>query len=138
MAQQAEKQSWAKGVGPITLFIDDKDMAATIQFYRDVFNLAVVFADDNSTVFKMGATILNLLKQTAVGELIAPAPIPLREAGSRAVFTIEVDDVDAVCAELTAQGVALLNGPINRPWGIRTASFIDPGGHIWELAMQAR
>lgn len=21
-----------------------------------------------------------------------------------------------------------------RPWGIRTASFRDPGGHIWEIA----
>jgi lactoylglutathione lyase len=37
-------------------------------------------------------------------------------------------------AELTARGVELLNGPIDRPWGIRTASFIDPGGHIWEIA----
>jgi len=28
------------------------------------------------------------------------------------------------------RGVALLNGPMNRPWGVRTASFADPGGHI--------
>ncbi|MFH9400536.1 hypothetical protein ACH4JS_12170 [Streptomyces sp. NPDC017638] len=26
------------------------------------------------------------------------------------------------------------NGPMDRPWGIRTASFEDPGGHIWEIA----
>jgi lactoylglutathione lyase len=30
--------------------------------------------------------------------------------------------------------VELLNGPMDRPWGIRTASFLDPGGHIWEIA----
>jgi len=30
--------------------------------------------------------------------------------------------------------VGLLNGPVDRPWGMRTASFTDPGGHIWELA----
>ena len=41
---------------------------------------------------------------------------------------------DAVCARLTARGVTLLNGPMDRPWGIRTASFRDPGGHVWELA----
>jgi uncharacterized glyoxalase superfamily protein PhnB len=57
-----------------------------------------------------------------------------REAGSRLVFTIEVEDVDAVCAELAAAGGALLNGPVNRPWGVRTASFADPAGHIWEIA----
>jgi len=32
------------------------------------------------------------------------------------------------------EGVGLLNGPVDRPWGMRTASFTDPGGHIWELA----
>jgi uncharacterized glyoxalase superfamily protein PhnB len=49
-------------------------------------------------------------------------------------FTLEVDDVDATCAMLTARGVELLNGPMDRPWGIRTASFMDPAGHIWEVA----
>ena len=57
-----------------------------------------------------------------------------RDAGARFVFTIGVEDVDAVCAELAARGVDLLNGPVNRPWGVRTASFTDPGGHIWEIA----
>ncbi|WP_435808255.1 VOC family protein [Streptomyces antibioticus] len=45
-----------------------------------------------------------------------------------------MDDVDAMCKELTSRGVTLLNGPMDRPWGIRTASFKDPGGHIWEIA----
>jgi uncharacterized glyoxalase superfamily protein PhnB len=49
-------------------------------------------------------------------------------------FTLSVDDVDAMCAELASRGVTLLNGPLDRPWGIRTASFMDPGGHIWEIA----
>jgi lactoylglutathione lyase len=45
-----------------------------------------------------------------------------------------LDDVDAVCAELVRRGVKLLNGPMNRPWGVRTASFTDPADHIWEIA----
>ena len=49
-------------------------------------------------------------------------------------LTITVDDVDAVCARLAAHGVTLLNGPIDRPWGVRTACFADPAGHIWEIA----
>jgi uncharacterized glyoxalase superfamily protein PhnB len=39
-----------------------------------------------------------------------------------------------MCAELASRGVTLLNGPIDRPWGIRTACFQDPAGHIWEIA----
>ena len=63
-----------------------------------------------------------------------PAPVARREAGSRFQLTIWVDDTDAVCAELASRGVALLNGPINRDWGMRTVSFTDPDGHIWEVA----
>ena len=42
--------------------------------------------------------------------------------------------VDATCAWLAQRGVELLNGPMDRPWGIRTATFQDPAGHIWEIA----
>nr|MBA3528351.1 VOC family protein [Propionibacteriaceae bacterium] len=66
-------------------------------------------------------------------ELIEPAAVAPRDAGSRTVFTLEVDDIDATCERLRGLGVELLNGPIDRPWGPRTASFQDPGGHIWEI-----
>ncbi|HVB41450.1 MAG TPA: VOC family protein [Streptosporangiaceae bacterium] len=100
----------------------------------EVFDLPVMFEDDASAVFNFGNTVVNLLKSAAARELIEPAAVAGREAGSRLQLTIGVDDVDAVCAELTARGVTLLNGPMDRPWGIRTASFADPGGHIWEIA----
>ena len=128
----AEESSWPKGIGAITLFVEDLEAAK--QFYQEVFGLPVAFEDDDSTVFKFENTLINLLKTTAAGELIEPAQVASREAGSRFVLTIDVDDVDAMCAELTARGVELLNGPVDRPWGVRTASFIDPGGHIWEIA----
>jgi len=124
--------TWPKGIGAITLFVEDLDAAK--RFYRDVFGLPVMFEDDDSTVFDFGNTIVNLLKTTAARELIEPAPVADRDAGSRLQFTIEVDDVDAKCAELATRGVELLNGPMDRPWGLRTASFRDPGGHIWEIA----
>ena len=124
--------AWLKGISAVTLFVEDLEAAK--EFYQTVFELPVFYADDNSAVFKFGSTLINLLKTTAAPELIEPAAIASREAGHRFVFTIEVDDVDAMCAQLVERGVKLLNGPMDRPWGIRTASFIDPGGHIWEIA----
>ena len=128
----AAMRPWPTGIFAVTLFVED--LAAAKQFYQQVFGLPVDYADDNSTVFKFGNTLINLLKTTAASELVAPAQIADRDAGHRFVFTMMVDDVDALCAELTARGVKLLNGPMDRPWGIRTASFVDPGGHIWEIA----
>ena len=104
------------------------------RFYREVFGLPVAFEDASSAVFTFGDTMVNLLDTGAARELIEPAAVAGRGAGSRLQLTIEVEDVDAMCAELTSRGVQLLNGPMDRPWGIRTASFRDPGGHIWEIA----
>jgi catechol 2,3-dioxygenase-like lactoylglutathione lyase family enzyme len=133
ITEEGEKMgAWPKGLFAITLFVED--MKAAKKFYQEVFGLPVVFEDGNSAVFKFGETLINLLKTTAADELIGPAKVASREAGSRFVFTLQVDDVDAMCAELSRRGVKLLNGPMDRPWGVRTASFSDPGGHIWEIA----
>jgi catechol 2,3-dioxygenase-like lactoylglutathione lyase family enzyme len=44
--------------------------------------------------------------------------------------------VDAACADLATHGVRLLNGPMDREWGQRTACFADPAGHLWEFAQE--
>jgi catechol 2,3-dioxygenase-like lactoylglutathione lyase family enzyme len=121
-----------RSVGAITLFVENPERSKT--FYQDVFGLPVHFEDQNSVVFKFDNLLINLLKMQAAHDLITPAVVAGREAGSRFQFTIWVDDTDAVCSELGRRGVQLLNGPVNREWGPRTASFTDPNGHIWEIA----
>ncbi|MFZ1754871.1 MAG: VOC family protein [Caldilineaceae bacterium] len=116
----------------VTLFAED--LPATKAFYQRILDLPVVYEDENSAVFQFGDTLINLLKISEADELVAPAQVASRKAGARAVFTLQVEDVDATCAELVSRGVTLLNGPMDRPWGIRTASFADPAGHIWEIA----
>ena len=121
-------------VGAITLFVEDSQKSKS--FYQDVFDLPVLFEDENSAVFRFENLIVNLLNTSEAPGLIDPATVATREAGSRFQFSIWVDDADAVCAELATRGVELLNGPVNRAWGMRTASFTDPDGHIWEIAQQ--
>ena len=132
MNQTMDRKPLPTDITAITLFVED--LAGTKQFYENVFGLPVFYEDPNSAVFKFGNTLINLLKITEADELIRPAKVAGQEAGSRFVFTITVEDVDAMCTELAARGVTLLNGPMDRPWGIRTASFMDPAGHIWEIA----
>jgi catechol 2,3-dioxygenase-like lactoylglutathione lyase family enzyme len=132
MTDSIIKTAWPRGIYAVTLFVEDLD--TTKKFYQNVFGLPIHFETDNSAVFKFGDTLINLLKITEAGVLIEPAKVANQESGSRLVFTIHVDDVDAMCTELAARGVKLLNGPMDRPWGIRTASFMDPAGYIWEIA----
>jgi catechol 2,3-dioxygenase-like lactoylglutathione lyase family enzyme len=130
--KDAEAHPWPKEIAAITMFVED--LRAARDFYENVFGLPVVFQTEDSVVFKFGNTLANLLSITAAQELVEPARVAGRDAGTRVVFTIDVDDVDSKCADLVARGASLLNGPMDRPWGPRTASFIDPNGYIWEIA----
>ena len=123
---------WPGSITAITLFVDD--LAATRAFYLEVFGLPILFEDEDSAVFRFDNTMINLLRSSAAVSLIDPATVASPGSGSRLQLTLDVENVDATCAELTARGVELLNGPMDREWGIRTASFRDPGGHIWEIA----
>jgi catechol 2,3-dioxygenase-like lactoylglutathione lyase family enzyme len=124
----------SRNISVVTLFVED--LPGTMAFYQEVFGLEEVYADENSAVYDFGNMSINLLQISEAPGLIEPAAVAGRTSGSRFQFTIRVEDVDALCTELTARGVSLLNGPMNRPWGIRTASFADPAGHIWEVAQE--
>ncbi|MCO7220138.1 VOC family protein [Klenkia sp. PcliD-1-E] len=115
----------------ITLFVEDLDAAR--RFYADVFGGTEVFTDDVSTGISIGNTILNLLQVGSAQELVEPGEVGA-PGPHRVMLTVEVPDVDAVCAELARLGVPLRNGPQDRPWGVRTAAFTDPAGHLWEVA----
>ncbi len=116
-----------------------KDLDASVDFYGTKLGLRLVFSDEVSAVYKCGQTMINLLSASAAEDLVAPANVAKANGGVSVsvVYTLRVSDVDAVVAELKSAGIELLNGPMDRPWGVRTASFQDPSGHTWELANHA-
>jgi catechol 2,3-dioxygenase-like lactoylglutathione lyase family enzyme len=121
-------------VSAISLFVEDLETAKS--FYRDVFGVQVVFEDETSVCVKFDRLFVNLLLVSAAQELVEPGVVGGPDAGSRFQLSIWLDDVDAVCAELERRGVKLLTGPIDREWGMRTATFSDPAGHSWEVAQE--
>jgi lactoylglutathione lyase len=130
----AIQESFQQGLFAVTLFTHD--IAASMAFYGGALGLTMVYTDDDSAVYRCGGTLINLLSDSQAGELLDPASLGDR-AGVRALYTLKCADVDAAVAELVAAGVTILNGPMDRPWGVRTASFQDPSGHTWELANHA-
>ena len=120
-------------IGAITLFVDDPKRSK--EFYGRVFALEPDYEDEESVVFKFDNTLVNAVARAAVSadDLISPAPVAPGGAAS-SLLTIWVENADEAAAEVTGRGVDLLNGPVDRPWGVRTAAFVDPDGHAWELA----
>ena len=117
-------------ISAISLFVEDVPAAKT--FYEDVFGVETVFEDDTSACVRFDGLFVNLLAVSSAGEQVEV--VASRDAGSRFQLSIWVDDVDAVCSALEAKGVTLLSGPVDREWGMRTATFADPAGHSWEVA----
>lgn len=119
-------------VSAITMFVEDTGRSKS--FYERAFAVSPIYEDEDAVAFRFENMIVNLLRTPAAYELIEPAPVGDETAGARFQLTIGVDDTDAVCAELGSRGVQLLNGPMDREWGVRTAAFADPDGHVWEVA----
>jgi lactoylglutathione lyase len=124
--------AWPGAITALTLFVDD--LSGAKRFYTEVFGAPIVFEDTESVAFGFPNSIVNLLAATAAPDLIEPEPVAPAAAGARMQLTITVEDVDATARMVMERGAVLLNGPQDRPWGIRTAAFRDPSGHVWEIA----
>ncbi|MFN7022945.1 MAG: VOC family protein [Pseudorhizobium sp.] len=118
----------------VTLFVDDITKAK--DFYGRVFQPEVIYHDQVSCVLNFDGAAVNLLEASQAVELVQPALVAPATAGARALLTIRIADVDAKCTLLLGLGVSLLNGPVDRPWGRRTAAFADPSGHVSEVAQE--
>ena len=123
--------TWATKLASVTLVQERLDEAK--MFYADVFELQAVHEDESNAVFKIGETVVHLLDVGAAPNLLGPDAIAAPSAGHRVQLAIQVEDVDGLCRQLTQRGVHIVSGPVDRPWGIRTANFQDPGGHLWEV-----
>ena len=121
-----------QSVEVVTLFV--KELAASRAFYGSVFGAEIVYQDEHSAVLRFGALMINLLDLIEAPMLVAPMPVDQSVSGARFMYTIKVEDVDTVHQALLERGVKVLNGPVDRPWGRRTAAFADPDGFVWEIA----
>ena len=119
-------------IGAITVFV--ADVPAAKAWYQRAFQVALVFEDEQSAALQFGNTIINLLLRSEAAELVGPARVAEPGAGATAQLTIWSEDLAADLATLSERGVPLLNGPVDRPWGVRTACIQDPDGTVWEFA----
>lgn len=112
-----------------------RDTEALARWYRDTLGFRVVVAGKGQSTWFVGpptgAVIEILPAGDAAGE--APlAPYAQNEPGLRHLaFT--VDDFDATCAALKAEGVEFVGEMIGSPGGRRLAFIADPEGNLLQL-----
>jgi lactoylglutathione lyase len=119
-------------VNGVVLFV--QDLERCVAFYRDTVGLEVVFRDPVSVAFRMEGQDFLLLEVAAAAEMVGEEALGQHKgAGHEVLLCADVEDVDAAYEALTAKGVAFIRPPKDQAWGLRTAYFADPEGHLWEL-----
>jgi len=124
---------WEKQIGAINLIVGDLERSEA--FYRGVFGLTPLREEEDVAIFRFKDVYVFLQRDPSHRD--APAGTVLDQAQKGVgQFAIIVEDVDAVRAELDEHGVTPISGPADREWGMRTMTFADPGGCIWEIAQE--
>jgi catechol 2,3-dioxygenase-like lactoylglutathione lyase family enzyme len=121
---------WEKQINAMNLTVGDLERSKT--FYREVFGLSPLHEEEDLAVFGFKNMYIALrhdpAHQNRQDEALGMAQKGLGQ------FSIFVEDAEAVRAELDAHGVKFISGPADRDWGMRTMTFADPDGYIWEIA----
>lgn len=111
-----------------------ESLSRSVAFYRDVIGLQVRIEGDGYVEFELENTKFSLFERSKLPELIGRAggSPPCAEIG------FLIDDVDEEAERLRGLGVAILTGPVDRPWRERTLHIADPDGNIIEFAQKLR
>lgn len=107
-----------------TILLHVADMVASTEFYRGILQREPVDAGDAFTLFVMDSgTTLGLWRRDVID-----SPAHGATGSIELGFRRDHDAVDACHAKWTAQGVAMMMPPTDRPFG-RSFVALDPDGH---------
>jgi lactoylglutathione lyase len=121
-----------KSINVITLFVEDEQRSK--EFYERLFDVTGADEGHGTIIFQLDNLFLRLLNRNeAEGEMLGQVPLAEPGSGASVQLAMFVDDADALCAELIERGVPIVYGPVDRPWGVRSAGFRDPDGHLWQF-----
>ena len=118
-------------IAPWAFVLAVPDIEKSASFFRDVLGFSVLWEE---------ATEWRLVERDSARVMLGRCPNDMRPAdlGSHSWFGyLEVDDVDAMHAEIAARG-ATCSAPANRPYGMREVVVTTVDGHRIVFGQEVR
>jgi catechol 2,3-dioxygenase-like lactoylglutathione lyase family enzyme len=127
-----------KPAGILETVLYTKDLDAAEAFYRDVLGLEpFTRAPGRHLFYRCGNQVLLIFNPQATNVPPAPGALPVPPHGAHGAghicFRASAAEIDAWCARLAAQGIAI-EADFEWPGGGRSIYFRDPAGNCLELA----
>lgn len=113
------------------VFFNVDDMAKAVAFYRDKLGLAVKYESADWVELDAGNVIIALRRYGS-----GPEGRPELGVGEGATLVFEVEDMDAVKAELEGQGVKFIGG-VFEYGSVKLAAFEDLNGNVLQIYQHA-
>lgn len=107
-------------------------------FYKDTLGLEIVreAPKEEFSQFKLENCFLAIYGRKQLEKLVGRKHL---KQGNDAIYTFkEVKDIDKYYQTLKNKGVNFIKKPATQAWGQRTAYFLDPDLHIWEIQQWIR
>ena len=112
-----------KHINVVGILVDD--LEAAIAFYVDVLG----FEKRTDAPFGDGGRFVTVAPKGAETELALSVRTAADDNMKLMAISYAVDDVDAVCEHLKVHNVEIVAGPVDEPWGARSATFKDVSGN---------
>jgi PhnB protein len=112
------------------------DATRASQFYAEVFGAREIerYATAEGRVvhagLAIGSSVVALTEEAPEWNSRSPASL----GGSPVIFTVELEDPDAVCARAVARGATVVFPIADQFYGRREGRIQDPFGHLWILS----
>jgi catechol 2,3-dioxygenase-like lactoylglutathione lyase family enzyme len=107
--------------------IATQEIAAAQRFYQDVLGLDKLM--DQGWIATYGSSEQKSVQISFASQGGSGTPVP--------DLSIEVEDVDAVLAQMQRAGFAIEYGPADEPWGVRRFYVRDPFGKLVNILAHA-
>jgi len=125
-----------EGYHSVTPYLYVRGASAGIDFYKNVFGAAEIvrMAGPDGRIMhaelKIGDSIVMLADENPHMGMFSPQTV----GGFSKGLHLYVENVDAVVKKMTDNGAKILRPIKNQFYGDRSASLLDPFGHMWSVA----